>query len=109
MAHDATSTSREGLATKASRPNPSSMRALIHEYLNRRLSRRDFIARVAAAGFSVAAATSLSESVASLIDAEAEASAGGAPTMVEGTGAELLVAQLRAADVRFVFNCTSAG
>ena len=84
------------------------MRALIHEYLNRRVSRRDFIARVAGAGFSVAAATSLFESLASLIDAEAEASAGGAPTMVEGSGADLLVAQLRAADVRFVFNCTSA-
>jgi benzoylformate decarboxylase len=62
-------------------------------------------------GFSVAAATSIVESLAPLLDAPSAASAAddSSVTVMQGTGGELLVEQLRAAGVRFIFNCTSSG
>ncbi len=86
------------------------MRALIHDFLSKRLSRRDFMTRVAQAGFSAAAATSIVDALTPLLAAEAFAaeSERAATTMAEGTGGDLLVQQLRAAGVRFFFNCTSA-
>jgi len=88
------------------------MRTLVHDLLNKRISRRAFLNRMAASGFSLAAATSILDSLAPLLDGEAAAAAeGGArsPTIVEGTGGRLLVEQLRAAGTRFIFNCNSAG
>ena len=89
------------------------MRELIHEYLNERLSRRGFIRSMANWGFSVAAATSILESLTPLVHAASpDATPGTGPssvTIVEGTGGELLVEQLRAAGVRFIFNCNSSG
>ena len=89
------------------------MRALVHDYLSRRLSRRQFIARMASSGFSLAAAASILDSLRPLRDAEAADTASedgrASPTVVEGTGGDLLVAQLHAAGVRFIFNCNSSG
>lgn len=88
------------------------MRELVNEYLNRRLSRRRFISRMANWGFSVAAATSILDSLTPLVNAEASGSASAAAppaTIIEGTGGELLVEQLRAAGVRFIFNTNSSG
>jgi thiamine pyrophosphate-dependent acetolactate synthase large subunit-like protein len=89
------------------------VRALVHDYLSKRLSRREFITRMATSGFSLAAAASILDSLTPLFDAEVAcaASEGGhaAMTIVEGTGGDLLVEQLRAASVRFLFNCNSSG
>ena len=87
------------------------MRELVNAYLSKRLSRRRFISAMAQWGFSVAAATSIVESLTPLVDAEAWASASEdrSVAVVEGTGGELLVEQLRAAGVQFIFNCTSSG
>jgi thiamine pyrophosphate-dependent acetolactate synthase large subunit-like protein len=88
------------------------MRALVDEYLSRRLSRRAFIGRMVDWGFSAAAATSILDSLTPLVAAAAPSGSGAGPvapaTVVEGTGGELLVAQLHAAGVRFVFNCYSS-
>ena len=88
------------------------MRDLIHSYLNRRLSRRGFMRSLANWGFSAAAAASILDSLDPLIhEAHAAESGQGTAgrTILEGTGGELLVAQLRAVGVQFVFNCTSSG
>jgi acetolactate synthase-1/2/3 large subunit len=85
------------------------MRDLVHDYLARRVSRRGFVRRLAAAGFSVAAAGSILDSLEPLAHGE-EAPVPFDPasaTRVEGNGGKLLVEQLRAAGVRFVFNCNS--
>ncbi len=87
------------------------MRELVNAYLNKRLSRRRFISSMANWGFSVAAATSILDSLTPLVNAESVGSTPGAApsvTVIEGTGGELLVEQLRAAGVRFIFNCTSS-
>ena len=88
------------------------MRELVNEYLSRRLSRRGFITAMANWGVSVAAATSILESLTPLVKAESLQTIPGADpsaTVIEGTGGELLVEQLRAAGVRFIFNCNSSG
>ena len=88
------------------------MRELVNEFLNRGLSRRGFLRRLVESGFSAAAAASILESLAPLARAESASGAETAPAparVVEGTGGELLVEQLHAAGVRFVFNCNSSG
>jgi thiamine pyrophosphate-dependent acetolactate synthase large subunit-like protein len=82
------------------------MKELVDGYLNKRLSRRGFVRSMANWGFSVAAATSILESLAPLARAES-ADPSSAP-LVEGTGGELLLEQLRAAGVRFIFNCNTS-
>lgn len=82
------------------------MKEIVHSYLNRRLSRRGFVRSMAKLGFSVAAASSVLESLTPL--AKAESADPSSATLVEGTGGELLVEQLRAAGVRFIFNCTTS-
>ncbi|HJQ83264.1 MAG TPA: thiamine pyrophosphate-binding protein [Candidatus Binatia bacterium] len=82
------------------------MRDLVDRYLGKRLSRRGFMRGLARFGFSVAAVGSILESLDPLIAEAADQPAG---RIVTGTGAELLVEQLRAAGVRFVFNCNSSG
>lgn len=87
------------------------VRELVDEYLSRRLSRRAFARRMAGWGFSLAGVASILDSLAPLVerDASAEAAASATPNTVRGTGGELLVEQLRAAGVRFLFNCNSSG
>jgi benzoylformate decarboxylase len=88
------------------------VREIIDEYLNKRLSRRGFFTRMASWGFSVAAAASILDTLTPLVEAEslsaADTASSGA-TVVQGTGGKLLVEQLRAAGVRFIFNCCSSG
>jgi thiamine pyrophosphate-dependent acetolactate synthase large subunit-like protein len=89
------------------------MRDLVDRYLRKRLSRRAFVRHLADGGFSVAAVTSILESLAPLARAQAPAAtpanAASGGRVVRGTGGDLLVEQLRAAGVRFVFNCNSSG
>jgi thiamine pyrophosphate-dependent acetolactate synthase large subunit-like protein len=81
------------------------VKELVDAYLSKRLSRRGFVRSMASWGFSVAAATSILESLAPLAGAESADRPPGTP--VEGTGGELLAEQLRAAGVRFIFNCNT--
>src|SRR5215831_11453290 len=77
------------------------MRALLNEYYGGGLSRRGFLGRLMAAGFTAAAAArvveaaDLGDDVGAAVDASA--------TSVTGTGGDLLVAQVKAAGARFVF------
>lgn len=77
------------------------MKELARAYLERRVSRRQFVRLSTAAGFSLAAARSAAESLAPL--------AGEAKAVVSGTGGELVAEQLREAGVRFLFVCNSSG
>ena len=77
------------------------MRDLAKRYLQRDISRRDFMRLSAAAGFSVAATQS---AVRALEPVMSEMT-----TTVEGTGGELVAEQLRAAGARFIFVCNSSG
>jgi len=88
------------------------MRDLAKDYLRRRISRRDFIRRSTAAGFSLAAAQSAASALEPILRAEGPGAALAATTATKtftGTGGELLAEQLRAAGVRFLFVCNSSG
>jgi len=77
------------------------MRSLLNEYYGGGLSRRGFLGRLMAAGFTAAAAARVVEAadLGDDIGAAVDASA----TSVTGTGGDLLVAQVKAAGARFVF------
>lgn len=80
------------------------MRELVMNYLKDGLSRRGFIKKMTGAGFSIVAARAVLESLSPLTASGADLSIvepGGYKTM-KGTGGEILVEQLRAADVKFV-------
>ena len=93
------------------------MRELVKEYLGRPVTRRTFVRRAAAAGFSAAAPRSALDSIAPVVSAAAGryTSAGAAAdapvpsTPFTGTGGELVAEQIRAAGVRFIFVCNSSG
>ncbi len=76
------------------------MRDLVRAYLDGCVSRRGFLARLTAAGFTGAAARAMLEA-AELGTLEAVESA--AARVVTGTGGDLLVEQVKAAGARFVF------
>jgi len=79
------------------------MRDLVMSYLSNNLSRRGFLRKMAASGFSAVAARSALESL-SQLDASAAGPPGAADDLktVRGTGGEILVEQLRAAGVQFI-------
>lgn len=77
------------------------MRDLVKEYLRGSVSRRGFIRRLTALGFSIAAAHSVVAALQPLRAATA--------VPFTGTGAELLAEQLRAFGIRFLFVCNSSG
>src|SRR5262247_2774781 len=81
------------------------MRDLAGEYLGDRISRRAFIRRSSAAGFSLAAAESAANALTALTSSAQRASA----SPFAGTGGELLAEQLRAFGTRFIFICNSSG
>jgi thiamine pyrophosphate-dependent acetolactate synthase large subunit-like protein len=89
----------------------NTVRDLVDSYLNRRMSRRAFAKRMAAWGFSVAAVASILDSLTPLAGGGdgAEAAELAPSRTVRGTGGLLLVEQLRAAGVRFIFNCNGSG
>ena len=77
------------------------MRELLAEYLNNRLSRRGFFRRMVAAGFTAGFVESL---LSNLAAAETPADQpSGTYRTATGTGGELLVEQLKAANVKYVF------
>lgn len=80
------------------------MRDLVKQFVDQRLSRRDFGAGLAALGFSATA-------VQSVVGALAQASTGKAAAGVrmEGTGSEVMLATLQAGGVRNIFGTTATG
>src|SRR5262245_5041018 len=76
------------------------MRELLREYLDGRLSRRGFLQRLVATGFTVAAASSIVD--AADVDAAAAAADVQYP-VVTGTGGDLLAEQVKAAGTKFIF------
>ena len=94
------------------------MRDLVKDYLGKEVSRRRFIAKATAAGFSLAAARSSLRALEPIVRAETKlAQTVGlryvATTQTNslryGTGGELLAEQIRAAGTRFIFICNSSG
>ena len=82
------------------------MKHLIKQYLDRGISRRNFLAGLGAAGFTSVAAKSMARSLAPFMAEAAEGDADALPSWmrrVKGTGGDLLVAQLQAAGVKYVF------
>jgi len=75
------------------------MRALIRDYYDGRLSRRDFVGRLVAAGLTAAAARSVVEAA----DLGSLPGTPPASTVFSGTGGELLVEQVKAAGSRYLF------
>jgi benzoylformate decarboxylase len=73
------------------------MRTLVKKLLDQEISRRDFTKEMMALGFSLVAANSVFHSLA------CAAEDNGSIKTVKGTGGELLVETLRAADVKYVF------
>jgi thiamine pyrophosphate-dependent acetolactate synthase large subunit-like protein len=81
------------------------MRELMYGFLARKISRRQFGQGLAALGLSSAAV----DSVVNNLAVAQQAPPPGAGTPFTGTGAEVLVETLRAADIRYVFGTTSTG
>lgn len=77
------------------------MRDLVHAYIQHNIDRRGFLKGMTAAGFSIAAAETVLSALAPMAMAQ-EAAAGRLQT-VEGTGAYLLLQQLKAAGVKHIF------
>src|SRR5882762_1840253 len=76
------------------------MRDLVKRYLDSGLTRRGFARKMAALGFTAAAAASVADE---LEAAEATTTGTAASETVHGTGGELIVAQARAAGVEYLF------
>src|SRR5258706_4945817 len=80
------------------------MRELVMRYLSNGLTRRGFLQKMAAAGFSTVAAKAVLESLSPLTAAGAELAGGAAEgyKTMQGTGGEILVEQWSAAGAEFV-------
>ncbi len=76
------------------------MRDLVRAYIAGRLDRRGFLKGMATSGFTLAAAESVLAALQPMVSARAD---GNSIRTVEGTGAYLLVQQLKAAGVKHVF------
>lgn len=85
------------------------MRDLAKRYLDKSISRRDFVRLSTAAGFSLAATQSVARALEPVMMAGPAAEAGELTTTFQGTGGELVAEQLRAAGVRFIFVSNSSG
>ncbi len=89
------------------------MQGFVRDYLGGKISRRSFMRRSTAAGFSALAARSSLRSLEPIVRAETHST--GAPTAITGTktfagtGGELLAEQILAAGTRFIFICNSSG
>jgi len=80
------------------------VRALVAQYLSQSISRRGFLARLTAAGVSVAAAESILRSLAPLARAEeAQRISPEGVKLFQGTGGAALAEQLIASGVKYVF------
>ena len=76
------------------------MRDLVKAFIAGRLDRRAFLKAMAASGFTLASAESVLTALTPMVSAQA---AGNGVRTIEGTGAYLLVQQLKAAGVKHVF------
>ena len=96
------------------------MRDLVKDYLGHRISRRGFIGRATAAGFSVAAARSSLGALEPIAAQTVSLREGATQTIsfpsqtnslryTTGTGGELLAEQIQATGTRFIFICNSSG
>ena len=88
------------------------MQGFVKDYLGGKISRRSFIRKSTAAGFSAVAARSALESLQPIVSANQAPTVSGATTStisITGNGGELLAEQLLAAGVRFIFVCNSSG
>jgi benzoylformate decarboxylase len=79
------------------------MRDLVRAYIVGNLDRRGFLKGMAASGFTVTAAESVLAALAPMVSAQAAGAAADGVRTVEGTGAYLLLQQLKAAGVKHVF------
>ncbi|HEY3056367.1 MAG TPA: thiamine pyrophosphate-binding protein [Thermoanaerobaculia bacterium] len=84
------------------------MKDLAKRYLQREISRRDFVRLASAAGFSLTAATSAARALEPMMSM-AGIEAAELTTTFQGTGGELVAEQLRAAGIHFIFVCNSSG
>ena len=80
------------------------MRELLQAYFDGHLSRRAFFRRLTAVGFTAASAGSLIEAAESGEEEESTEAVGDAFQTKSGTGAELLVEQIRAACTLYIFS-----
>ena len=80
----------------------------LDNYLSKKTSRRDFIQAVTAMGFTSMAAESLLAS-AQLDMGSADESGPSQPRMVEGSAGSLIVEQLKAAGVKYIFHTNTSG
>ena len=88
------------------------MRELIKQYLDRGISRRNFLSGLGAAGITTVAANSMASSLAPFMAEADDAAANGSPAwmqQVRGTGGALLAAQLKAAGIEHIFVNPSSG
>jgi benzoylformate decarboxylase len=79
------------------------MRTIVSQYLDHGLSRRGFLKRMTALGFTAAAAEAVLEPLEASERAGETALGALDAVSVEGTGAELVVAQAKAAGARYLF------
>jgi thiamine pyrophosphate-dependent acetolactate synthase large subunit-like protein len=81
------------------------MKDLVQQYVNREIDRQTFLSRLAACGVSAASALGMAQSLAAFQPRPAGAAEPEPAWMREmsGTGAELLLAQLKEAGVKYVF------
>lgn len=88
------------------------MKDLMKQYLDRGVSRRNFLSGLGALGITAAAAKSMASSLAPFLPPAEDVSPKTNPAWLremKGTGGELLVAQLKAAGVEFIFTNPSTG
>ena len=81
------------------------MKDLVKQFLDREIDRQGFLARLGGLGISAGSAIAMAQSLAPFQPSPVEAAEAGANLMREmsGTGAELLLAQLKEAGVGHVF------
>src|SRR5437764_3490935 len=79
------------------------MRDLVQRYLQKGLSRRGFVGRMTALGFTAAAAQAVLEPLEALEEAAGKVEGSTGSTTIDGTGGELCVAQAKAAGVEYLF------
>ncbi|OFW40603.1 MAG: hypothetical protein A3J28_02195 [Acidobacteria bacterium RIFCSPLOWO2_12_FULL_60_22] len=88
------------------------MKGLIKQYLDRGISRRNFLSGLTALGLTSVAARSMASSLSPFLAQAEEPGADGLPSwmrVMQGTGGELLVAQLKAAGIEYLFVNPSSG
>src|SRR5437667_1539970 len=88
------------------------MKHLIKQYLDCGISRRGFLSGLGALGIGTVAANALARSLTPFLPAAEDAAAESNPAWmreVRGTGGALLVAQLKAAGIEYIFFNPSSG